>query len=70
MIKYFCDFCKKEMEMSFKKPDTEIEITISKMVSTNNRTTQKAEHICSECNDKIISNLAGLGLEVDNGATT
>ncbi len=70
MIKYFCDFCKKEMQMNFVKPDVEVNVTITRLVTQNNRTTQKAEHICPECNDKLIASLSGLGLEVSNGTTT
>lgn len=69
MIKYFCDFCKEEMEISIAKPDVEVSITLTKVINTSNRTTQRAEHICLKCNELLITNLTGLGLGVDVNGT-
>lgn len=64
MIKYFCDFCKKEITMTMIKPETEIGVTINKQLNVGNRTTQKVEHICTDCNAQLIGNLTTMGLEV------
>lgn len=66
MIKYFCDFCKKEMEMVGPKLDTEIGVTVTKMITPNSSSfrAEKIEHICKDCNAKLIQSLNALGLEV------
>ena len=66
MIKYFCDFCKKEIPMVGVKPDVEVGITITRAISGANRTSQKLEHICVECNRILIDNMNTMGYEVDN----
>lgn len=66
MIKYFCDFCKKEIPMVGVKPDVEINITVTKTIAGSNRTSQKIEHVCSECNESIKSTIISMGYEVDN----
>ncbi len=71
MIKYFCDFCKKEMEMVGPKLDTEIGATITKRIDPNssNYRTEKVEHVCKDCNAKLIQSLNVLGLEVQEDGT-
>lgn len=64
MIKYYCDFCKKEMNLNFAKPDTEIGVTVTKSIAQNNRSTTKIEHICEACNTILIDTLTEIGLEV------
>ena len=64
MIKYFCDFCKKEITTTMAKPETEVGVTMTKQLSASNRTTQKVEHICTDCNALLIGNLNTMGLEV------
>lgn len=66
MIKYFCDFCKKEIPMVGVKPEVEIGITITRAISGSNRTSQKIEHVCSECNQALIDSIKTMGYEVDN----
>ena len=66
MIKYFCDFCKKEIPMVGAKPDVEIGITITRAISGSNRTSQKLEHVCVECNEALIETMNIMGFEVDN----
>ncbi len=64
MIKYFCDFCKKEIPVIV-KPEKEVGITISALNATgNSRSTLKVDHICTECNELLISDLKTRGLEV------
>ena len=64
MIKYFCDFCKKEITTTA-KPDKEVGITISALNTTgNSRSTVKVDHICLECNELLIEDLKTRGLEV------
>jgi len=64
MIKYFCDFCKKEITTT-EKPDIEVGITISSANSTgSSRSTLKVDHICNECNELLITDLENRGLEV------
>lgn len=70
MIKYFCDFCKKEMSMNIAKPTVEISVSVITQVNAGNKATQKAEHICVECNELLKSKLSDMGLEVSNGTTT
>ena len=64
MIKYFCDFCKEEIPMMGPKPDTEINVTVIKSLSPNNRTSQKVEHVCDACNQSLITKISEMGYEV------
>ena len=66
MIKYFCDFCKKEIPMVGAKPDVEINITVTKAIAGANRTSQKLDHVCAECNEALIETMKTMGYEVDN----
>jgi hypothetical protein len=52
------------MELNISRPDTEIGVTVTRSITQNNRKTEKLEHICEECNKKLINSLNTLGLGV------
>ncbi len=69
MIKYFCDFCHLEMQINKPKPEIEVGITTTRKIAENNYKTEKIEHICQDCNIKLVNSLDEMTLEVVRNGT-